>query len=92
MSIMGFLILLIVASICGSVGAALAGRSTRGCLTSIIIGFIGAIIGTWLSRELYIRDLFYWYHIPIIWSIIGAAIFVAVISALTGRHDARKKR
>jgi len=84
-NIISFLILLVVASICGSIGSALAGHSTRGCLTSIIIGFIGAIIGTWLSRELGIGDLFYWHRIPIIWSIIGAAIFVAVISALTGR-------
>ena len=90
MNIIGFLILLVVAATCGSIGAALAGHSTRGCLTSIVIGFIGAIIGTWLSRELGIGDLFYWHRIPIIWSIIGAAIFVAVISALTGRQKSRR--
>ena len=91
MNIISFLILLVVAAICGSIGAALAGHSSRGCLTSIVIGFIGAIIGTWLSRELEIGDLFYWYRIPIIWSIIGAAIFVAVISALTGRGRSKRK-
>ena len=90
MNIISFLILLIVASICGSIGAALAGHTTRGCLTSIVIGFIGAILGTWLSRELGIGDIFYWYRIPIIWSIIGAAIFVAVITALTGRKRTRR--
>ena len=92
MSFFGFLILLIVAAICGSIGAALAGRNTRCCLTSIVIGFIGAIIGTWLSRELGIGDLFYWYRIPIIWSIIGAAIFVAVITALTGGSRSKRRR
>ena len=92
MSIFGFLVLLIVAAICGSIGAALAGHSSRGCLTSIVIGFIGAIIGTWLSQELGIGDLFYWYRIPIIWSIIGAALFVAVITALTGGSRSKRKK
>jgi len=92
MNFISFMVLLIVAAICGSIGAALAGHNTRGCLTSIIIGFIGAIIGTWLSRELGIGDIFYWYRIPIIWSIIGAAIFVAVITAMTGGKRSKRKK
>ena len=92
MNIFGFLILLIVAAVCGSIGAALVGYSTRGCLTSIIIGLIGAMIGTWLSRALAIPDFFSLQGIPIIWSIIGAAIFVAVINALTGRKSSQRKR
>ena len=92
MNFFSFLILLLVAAICGSIGAAIAGNNTRGCLTSIVIGLIGALIGTWLSRQLGISDFFYWYRIPIIWSIIGAAIFVAVINALTGKKSSKRKR
>ena len=90
MNFFGFLILLIVAAFCGSIGAVLAGHSGRGCLTSIILGFIGALIGTWLSRQLGIGDFLYYHSIPIVWSIVGAAIFVAVVSLLTGRK--RKKK
>lgn len=92
MNIFSFMILLVVAAICGSIGSAIAGYSSRGCLTSIIIGFIGAIIGTWLSRELGINDSLYLKNIPIIWSIIGAAIFVAVINLISGSHKKKKKR
>jgi len=91
MNILSFLILLLVAAICGSIGAAIAGHSSRGCLTSIVIGFIGAYIGIWLSNTLRIPEYFVIQGIPIIWSIIGAAIFVAVINSLTGRRKKSKK-
>ena len=92
MNIIGFFILLLVAAICGSIGAAIAGRSTSGCLTSIIIGFIGAYIGKWLSNSLGIPEYIEIQGIPIIWSIIGATIFVAIITALTGTRKSRKRR
>ena len=90
MTILGFLVLLFVAAVCGSIGAALVGYTTRGCLTSIILGLIGALIGTWLSRELGIRDFLYFQRIPIFWSIVGSAVFVAVIGLLSGRSRSRR--
>ncbi len=86
---LGFIILLIIASICGSIGARIAGYSSTGCLTSIILGFIGALIGTYLSRELGIKDFIYFHNIPIFWSIIGSAIFIAIIGFLSG-HKKQK--
>ncbi len=91
MSIIGFFILLLVASICGSIGAALAGSNARGCLTSIVLGLIGALIGTWLSRELGVHDILYYHRIPILWSIIGSTLFVAVINALSGSKRTSRK-
>ena len=91
MTLLGLLILLIVAAICGSIGAALAGYTTRGCLTKIILGLIGALIGTWISRELGIRDFLYLERIPIFWSIIGSAVFVALISILSGSKSRRSR-
>jgi uncharacterized membrane protein YeaQ/YmgE (transglycosylase-associated protein family) len=90
MTIMSLLILLLVAGVCGSIGRAIAGYSHGGCLVSIAIGFIGAIIGVWLADALHLPHLF-WVRIggenfPIIWSIIGSALFVAVISFLTSRR------
>ena len=81
-----FLILLLIAFICGSIGAALAGSKTRGCITSIILGFIGALIGNWISQELNIPDFLYIRNIPIFWSITGSALFVAVISLISGKQ------
>jgi uncharacterized membrane protein YeaQ/YmgE (transglycosylase-associated protein family) len=87
MTLTSFLILLIVAGVCGSIGRAIAGYSHGGCLVSIALGFIGAVIGVWLAGALHLPQLFTadiaGEHFPIIWSIIGSALFVAVISFFT---------
>jgi uncharacterized membrane protein YeaQ/YmgE (transglycosylase-associated protein family) len=87
MTILELLILLVVAAICGSLGMAISGYSRGGCLVAIAVGFIGAMLGMWLSRALALPELFTVevgdVHFPIVWSIIGAALFVAVISMLT---------
>ena len=90
MSLIGLLLLLAIASICGSIGTGLAGYSSRGCLTNIVLGFGGAMIGTWLSGELGMPILIEFMGIPIVWSIIGAALFVAVLGAITGRGQRRR--
>lgn len=90
MSLIDFLVLLLVAGLCGALGQAIVGFSRGGCLVSIVLGFIGAIIGMWLAGVLGMREMFA-VHIggksfPIIWSIIGSALFVAVLSLLTRRR------
>jgi uncharacterized membrane protein YeaQ/YmgE (transglycosylase-associated protein family) len=90
MTLMGFLVLLVVAGICGSIGQAIAGYSAGGCLVSIALGFIGALVGMWLSRGLGLPELFVisigGERFPVIWSIIGAALFVAVLSLVARRR------
>ena len=90
MELTEILILLIVAGICGAIGRAITGYSHGGCLVSIALGFIGALIGTWLARALHLPELFPVRigstSFPIIWSIIGSALFVAVIAVITRRR------
>lgn len=90
MSLIDFLVLLLVAGLCGALGQAISGFSRGGCLVSIALGFIGAIIGMWLASALKLPELLAvnigGKPFPIIWSIIGAALFVAVISLLTRRR------
>lgn len=78
------LVLLVIAFFCGSVGAGLAGSSKKGCIASIVLGFIGALIGGWISRQVHVGDLLYIRGIPVIWSIVGAALFVAVLNLISG--------
>jgi uncharacterized membrane protein YeaQ/YmgE (transglycosylase-associated protein family) len=91
MTLTDLIILLIVAGLCGAIGRAITGYSHGGCLVSIALGFIGALIGMWLARKLGLPELYSVQigtaHFPIIWSIIGSALFVAVISLLTRRRD-----
>lgn len=87
MTLVDLLLLLLVAGIAGSIGQAIAGYSTGGCLTSIAVGFIGALIGVWLARAMNLPVLFNLdiggTTFPVLWSIIGAALFVAVISFIS---------
>jgi uncharacterized membrane protein YeaQ/YmgE (transglycosylase-associated protein family) len=87
MSLIEFLVLLLVAGICGALGQAISGFSRGGCLVSIALGFIGAILGLGLARYLGLPELFVVTidstDFPIVWSIIGAALFVDVLSLFT---------
>ena len=83
---MDFLVLLLVGGIIGSIGQAIVGHSRGGCLVSIALGFIGALVGTWLARALNLPDLFVLTiggtNLPIVWSIIGCAIVVGIVAAV----------
>ena len=89
MTLLDLIVLLIIAGLCGSLGQAITGYSRGGCLVSIALGFVGALLGMWLARNLGLPELFSVQigttSFPIIWSIIGAALFVAIISLLTRR-------
>lgn len=88
--IIQLLILLLIAGICGALGQAIGGYSHGGCLVSIALGFIGAILGSYLAGALGLPELFAipagGMRFPIIWSIIGAALFVALINLISRRR------
>jgi uncharacterized membrane protein YeaQ/YmgE (transglycosylase-associated protein family) len=89
MTLLDILILLLVAGICGSLGQAITGYSRGGCLVSIALGFVGAVLGLWLARKMGLPEIFAVQigdtSFPIIWSIIGSALFVAIISLISRR-------
>ena len=77
-----------VAGVCGAVGQAISGFSRGGCLVSIALGFIGALIGTWLANAIGLNYEPLPVHVygqtfPVVWSIIGSAVFVAVIGLIS---------
>lgn len=90
MTLSAFIVLLIIAGICGAIGQALAGYSHGGCLGSIALGFIGALLGSWIARQLRLPELFVirvgGEAFPVVWSIAGSALFVAVLSLFTRRR------
>jgi uncharacterized membrane protein YeaQ/YmgE (transglycosylase-associated protein family) len=85
-----FLILLLIAGICGSLAQAIAGYSHGGCLVAIVLGFIGALLGSWMARTLQLPEPLVVQvggrNFPVVWSIIGAALFSAILSVFTRRR------
>ena len=90
MTLLGFLVLLLVAAVAGALGQAIVGYSAGGCLVSIALGFVGSLIVSWLRTELGLPEPFpieiQGQSFSLIWSTIGAALFVAVISLISGRR------
>lgn len=92
MSFFGFLLLLLIAAVCGGIGQSIAGYSLGGCLVSIVVGFIGALIGQWLANEVGLAYLLpvtiEGETFPIVWAIIGSALFTIIIGLITRRRRA----
>lgn len=93
MTLTGFLILLVIAAICGAIGQSIAGYSLGGCVVSIVVGFIGALIGRWLAAELGLTFIIPveidGETFPVIWAILGSAIFTIVIGLITRGRSPR---
>jgi uncharacterized membrane protein YeaQ/YmgE (transglycosylase-associated protein family) len=96
LTLLDLLILLLIAGICGAIGQAISGYSRGGILVSIALGFIGALLGMWIARatnlpepfEVRVGDTTF----PVIWSIIGSALFVAVLGLFTRPTYVRRDR
>ncbi len=90
MSLLSLIILLLIAALAGSLGQALAGYSVGGCVMSIIVGFIGAFLGLWLARTLGLPEplpiTIGGETFPLLWAIIGSALFCAVLGFLMRRR------
>lgn len=90
MSFLEIIILLIIAGISGSIGQALVGFSRGGCFLSIAVGFIGALIGTWLAHKMNLPEIFVInvgeVAFPVVWAILGAVVFTAILSLITPRE------
>jgi uncharacterized membrane protein YeaQ/YmgE (transglycosylase-associated protein family) len=90
MTLLDFLLLLLVAGICGALGQAIGGSRRGGLLVAIALGFIGALLGMFLARSMNLPEplalqLSDGATFPIVWSIVGSALFVAILTLLTRR-------
>lgn len=90
MTLFEFLILLVIAAICGYIGQSIAGYSLGGWIISAGVGLIGAVIGKWLASELGIAFLLPLEidgnPFPVAWSIAGSALFAVAISLITRKR------
>ena len=86
MTLIGFLVLLLIAAICGGIGQSLAGYDLGGCLVSIVVGFIGAYIGLWIAGKMGLPRLFEisieGKPFPVLWAVIGSVIFTLIMALL----------
>ena len=93
LTLTGLLVLLLIAGICGAIGRAIGGGTGGGFLVSIAVGFIGALLGNVMAHYFRLPELLVvsveHRPFPILWSIIGASLFVAFMHLLGGRRRIR---
>ncbi len=89
-SLPALVLLVVIAAVCGALGKAIAGNVRGGVIVSIVLGFIGALLGPWVAGKLGLPEPLMVtidrHPFPVLWSIIGAALFVAVIHLVSRRR------
>ncbi len=89
-SIPGILLLILIAAICGAIGSALAGGTRGGVVVSIALGFVGALLGSWIARQMKLPEPFVLHAagqaFPVLWSVVGSALFVALLHLFSRRR------
>ncbi|OGO28009.1 MAG: hypothetical protein A2Z16_06545 [Chloroflexi bacterium RBG_16_54_18] len=87
MSLTSLIVLAVIAAVAGMVGQAIAGYSRGGCLIAMVVGFIGAYIGMWIANQFGLPEplpiSIGGQTFPILWAIIGSAIFAALLGLIT---------
>jgi uncharacterized membrane protein YeaQ/YmgE (transglycosylase-associated protein family) len=90
----GLLVLLIIAAICGAIGRAIGGGARGGFLVSLVIGFLGALLGVFIANELGLPQVLAvaieGRPFPLFWSIIGGALLVALANLFSRRTRWRR--
>lgn len=86
----GLILFIIIATVCGAIGKAIGGGVRGGLIVSCVLGFIGAVLGPWVAHKLKLPEPFMiqisGHSFPILWSIIGAALFVAILHLFSRRR------
>jgi uncharacterized membrane protein YeaQ/YmgE (transglycosylase-associated protein family) len=84
MTLVGFLLLLVVGAICGAIAELIVGFSPGGFLASVVVGFLGALIGGWLAHAVGLPSLLAVridnVTIEVFWAVLGAIILLAILS------------
>lgn len=90
MTFLELLILLLIAALAGAIGQALGGYSLGGCLVSIVVGYLGALIGLWIARQFSLPILIPitvgGETFPFVWSILGSALLTIILGLITRRR------
>ncbi|ERN40263.1 hypothetical protein KR51_00032050 [Rubidibacter lacunae KORDI 51-2] len=96
MTFIELLALLAIAMVCGSLGQQLVGYSAGGCLISLVVGAFGAYLGLWMANHFGLPVLlpinFGGREFPVLWSILGSALFSIALGLVNAAIRPRRRR
>jgi uncharacterized membrane protein YeaQ/YmgE (transglycosylase-associated protein family) len=85
--VFGLILALVVALVAGIIGEQVTGRTAGGALATLLCGLAGAVVGIIIAELLGLPRLIHIGGLPVIWTIIGAIIVVALWSQLQKASD-----
>lgn len=93
-ALISLLILLVIAGICGVIGEWIVGFSPGGFVVSVIVGLLGAYLGSWLALRIGLPPILSvsallpgtgtGLSFDVIWAILGSILLLLVISLVRG--------
>jgi uncharacterized membrane protein YeaQ/YmgE (transglycosylase-associated protein family) len=88
-----FLILLIVAAVCGLIAQAITGYLRGGFVVCTVLGFLGALFGVWIARSMDLPPVFTLRTqsgaFPVFWAIVGAVVILLILAMVRRQHSRR---
>jgi uncharacterized membrane protein YeaQ/YmgE (transglycosylase-associated protein family) len=89
MSLIEFAVLAGIAIVTGSLAQSFVGISKSGCFISILVGFIGAFVGFWVTSVLVLPKIYVinleGIEFPLFWSAAAAILFTGFIAVVSPR-------
>lgn len=85
---MGILSWILLGLVAGAIAKALhPGRDPQGCVVTMIIGIIGAVVGGWIATMLGWGTVNGFNLYSILIAVVGAVIALAIYTAITRRRN-----
>jgi uncharacterized membrane protein YeaQ/YmgE (transglycosylase-associated protein family) len=83
MSLLELIVYFAIAVVCVGAAHAITGDTPRGLMYVVLLGFVGALLGTWVAHGLRLPELLTigvgrGNHVPLLWSVLGCAALVAL--------------
>ncbi len=83
-TIPGIVVTILIAALIGALAQLLVGYTRGGCLMSLLVGLVGALLGGWLAALLGMPPILDLGGVDVVWTLIGSAIFVLILSVVMG--------
>lgn len=84
MTWMGILLLILIGAVCGALAQLVVGFRAGGFVASVVVGFLGALLGTWIARAIglpsFLAVRIETYTIDILWAVLGAILLLLLLT------------
>jgi uncharacterized membrane protein YeaQ/YmgE (transglycosylase-associated protein family) len=82
----------VVGFVAAVIAGAVTGRRAEGCLTKIVVGVVGALIGSALARAAGMNGINGFHLRSILIAAVGSSVLLLVLGAIEGRGQPRQVR